>query len=112
LKEQGSIGVLKALGFTNEHVLTMVLMESIIMSLIGGAIGITLGIVGGHILASRGLELSASQYSPMIIKANPKITIELISRTLGLTILIGIIGGIFPAYRASKIPPAVALRYE
>jgi len=106
------IGVLKALGFTNEHVLTMVLMESIIMSLIGGAIGITLGIVGGHILASRGLELSASQYSPMIIKANPKITIELISRTLGLTILIGIIGGIFPAYRASKIPPAVALRYE
>lgn len=107
------IGVLKALGFTNELVLTMILMEGIIMSLIGGAIGITLGVIGGHALATAGLELRASpEASLMVIKASPKITTELIVRTLGLTILIGVIGGIFPAYRASKIPPAVALRYE
>lgn len=106
------IGVLKALGFTSEHVLAMILMESIIMSIIGGAIGITLGIAGGHALATVGLELRASPEASLMIKANPKITIELIIRTLGLTLLIGIMGGIFPAYRASKIPPAVALRYE
>ncbi|MEM2221408.1 MAG: FtsX-like permease family protein [Ignisphaera sp.] len=106
------IGVLKALGFTSEHVLAMILMESIIMSIIGGAIGITLGVAGGHVLATVGLELRASPETSLMIKANPKITIELIIRTLGLTLLIGIMGGIFPAYRASKIPPAVALRYE
>ncbi len=106
------IGVLKALGFTSEYVLVMILMESIIMSLIGGAIGITLGVVGGYSLATVGFELRASPEASLVIRANPKITIELIMRTMGLTILIGIVGGIFPAYRASKIPPAVALRYE
>ncbi|MCS7111197.1 MAG: ABC transporter permease [Ignisphaera sp.] len=106
------IGVLKALGFTSEYVLAMILMESIIMSLIGGAIGITLGIAGGYTLATAGLELRASSQASIVIRAGPKITMELIVRTMGLTMLIGIAGGIFPAYRASKIPPAVALRYE
>ncbi|MEM2221255.1 MAG: ABC transporter permease, partial [Ignisphaera sp.] len=54
------IGVLKALGFTSGHVLAMILMESVIMSIIGGAIGITLGVAGGHALATVGLELRAS----------------------------------------------------
>jgi putative ABC transport system permease protein len=106
------IGVLKALGFTDLQVLFMILMESIVMSFIGGAIGIALGIVGAHMLASVGFEIRAAAQAIMVIKASPKITLYNILRTIGLTILVGISGGIFPAYRASKIPPAVALRYE
>lgn len=106
------IGVLKALGFTDLQVLVMILMESIVMSLIGAAIGISLGIIGAHALASRGFEIKAAAESIMVIKAAPKVSIYNIVRTLGLTILVGIGGGILPAYRAAKIPPAVALRYE
>jgi len=106
------IGVLKALGFSDSQVLIMILMESMVMSLIGGAIGISLGIVGAHILASRGFEIKAATQAIMVIKASPKITVIGIGKAIGLTVLVGVLGGIFPAYRASKIPPAVALRYE
>jgi putative ABC transport system permease protein len=105
------IGVLKALGFKDSQVISMILAESIIMSIIGGVIGISLGIIGAHILASRGFELKMSAQS-IIINAPPKITTLGILRAAGLTLLVGVIGGVFPAYRAAKIPPAVALRYE
>lgn len=106
------IGVLKALGFTDFQVLVMILMESVVMSLIGGAIGISLGVIGAHALASRGFEIRAAAEAIMVVKAAPKIRVYTIAKTLGLTILVGIGGGILPAYRAAKIPPAVALRYE
>jgi len=105
------IGVMKAVGFTNNQVLFMILSESLVMSLIGGGVGITLGIIGAHILASRGFTIKAGT-TTVIIAAPPAITPELILNTIGIVVLVGIIGGIFPAYRAAKIPPAVALRYE
>ncbi|MEM1644657.1 MAG: ABC transporter permease [Ignisphaera sp.] len=106
------IGVLKAIGFTDTQVLIMILMESIIMSLVGGSIGISLGIIGAHVLALRGFELRAAAQAVMIIRAAPRISVYNISKAVSLTILVGIAGGILPAYRAAKIPPAVALRYE
>jgi len=105
------IGVLKALGFKDSQVLLMILSESVIMSIIGGVIGIVVGMVGAHMLASIGFELRAGVQS-VVIRAPPKITVSGVLRATGLTILVGVAGGIFPAYRAAKIPPAVALRYE
>jgi putative ABC transport system permease protein len=105
------IGVLKAMGFKDRQVLLMILAESIVMSIIGGAIGIVLGTIGAHMLASIGFVLRAGVQS-IVIKAPPKITAIGVLRASGLTILVGIAGGLFPAYRAAKIPPAVALRYE
>lgn len=106
------IGVLKALGFRDREVLIMILAESIIMSIIGGVIGITLGMIGSHILASTGVTIRAGPQAEIVIKAPPKITVFGILRATILTLMVGIAGGVFPAYRASKIPPAVALRYE
>lgn len=105
------IGVMKAVGFTNNQVLFMILSESLVMSLIGGSVGITLGVIGAYTLASRGFTIKAGTTS-IIISAPPAITPELILNTIGIVLLVGIIGGIFPAYSAAKIPPAVALRYE
>jgi putative ABC transport system permease protein len=105
------IGVLKALGFKDSQVLLMILAESVVMSIIGGAIGIALGVVGAHVLASLGFELRMSAQS-ILIRAPPKITAIGILRAVALTILVGVLGGVFPAYKAAKIPPAVALRYE
>jgi len=103
------IGVMKAIGYTSNQILLLILLESIMMSLVGGSIGISLGIVGAYILSSRGLTISGLGLTFIL---SPKITFDLIAQTISLTAAIGLIGGALPAYRASKIPPVVALRYE
>ncbi len=105
------IGVMKAIGFTNSQVLLMILAEGLLMSLIGGIVGISLGIVGAHLLASRGLVIRNPRMI-IVIQVSPAITPDLIGETIAITLAVGVLGGIFPAYKAAKIPPAVALRYE
>ena len=105
------IGVMKALGFTDMQVLMMILAEGLLMSILGAAVGISLGVAGAYLLASKGFVIRGVT-TTIVIKASPKIDAELILKTLGITISMGFIGTVFPAYRASKIPPAVALRYE
>ena len=106
------IGVMKAIGYTNRQILLLILMESIVMSLVGATAGISIGVVGAYILASRGFTIGGIGESGITLQLSPLITPALITQTLALTILIGLVGGILPAYRASKIPPVVALRYE
>jgi len=106
------IGVMKALGFRDRQVLILIIMEGVVMSLIGCIIGLATGLMGAHVLSSRGLVISSGGMFAVSIQASPKITAELVGETIALTILTGILGSIFPAYRAMKIPPAVALRYE
>ncbi|MGB9778080.1 MAG: ABC transporter permease [Candidatus Bathyarchaeales archaeon] len=106
------IGVMKAIGYTNHQILLMTLLESIMMSLVGAASGISTGVIGAYILSSRGFSIGGIGESGLILQLNPLITPQLIIQTLTLTILIGLVGGALPAYRASKIPPVVALRYE
>ncbi|MGC9180963.1 ABC transporter permease [Thermogladius sp.] len=106
------IGVMKAIGFTDTQVVVLTLFEGILMSLIGGAIGIAGGVVGAFQLASRGLTISSGEFFKVTIRTAPKFTPGLIGGVIGLTILVGVLGSILPAYRAAKIPPAEALRYE
>ncbi len=104
------IGVLKAIGFTSLDVVLMILLEAVIMSLIGAAIGIAVGTVGAYMLASRGMTIRGAHV--FVIQAPPAITPELIGQALALTLAVGVLGSIIPAYQAARIPPAVALRYE
>lgn len=106
------IGVMKALGFKDTQVLALIIMEGVTMSIIGCAIGVLVGFIGAHLLSTHGLVISGGEAFTMSIQASPKITMGLMAETILLTILTGILGSIFPAYRAMKIPPAVALRYE
>jgi putative ABC transport system permease protein len=105
------IGVMKAVGFTNRQVVAMVLAESLVMCAVGATVGVALGVLGAHVLSSRGLVISAGTRS-LTIAARPDINAKLLAKTAGLTILVGLVGGSLPAYMAVKIPPAVALRYE
>jgi len=105
------IGVMKAVGFTNTQIITLILMEALTMSIIGGVIGETLGVLGAHILAGQGLKITSGT-TTITIEAKPAITPQLITTTTILTLATGIIGGTLPAYMAAKIPPATALRYE
>lgn len=105
------IGVMKALGFTDMDVLQLITAEGLVISMIGGMIGVSLGIIGAQVLSARGMVIAGGSFQ-LSIQAKPLITPYLLLRAIGLTAIVGIVGAIFPAYRAMKIPPAVALKYE
>ncbi len=104
------IGVLKAIGFTNGEVVAMILLEALIMSLLGSIVGIAAGVVAAHVLAGKGMVIKGAQ--TIVIKAPPAVTPGLLLNTLMMTVVVGVAGSVFPAYKAAKIPPAEALRYE
>ncbi len=93
------IGLRKALGATNKDVLVQFLIESILMSLIGGIAGIVLG----------------SGISTLInILAGWSVRVSAFSIILATTfsLVVGIVFGLWPAQKASKLDPIEALRYE
>ncbi|MEM1803363.1 MAG: ABC transporter permease [Desulfurococcaceae archaeon] len=104
------IGVLKAIGFNDKQVLLLILFEGVIMSLIGYAIGVALGVTGSIVIAESGASLRIGEIWE--IHAGPKFTAELFARSAAMTLSVGVLGALFPAYKAMKIPPAAALKYE
>lgn len=98
------IGVLKAVGWRSRRILGMILGESIVLTLMAGVVGIVVGVVGVEVL------LSLTPSTEGIIE--PAYSLELFIRALGIAFLVGMIGGIYPAYRASRLAPTEALRYE
>jgi len=91
------IGLRKAVGATPRDILSQFLIESVILSLVGGIIGITIGMLGSMALNSF-VKTYVSLWSILLAS--------------GFSALIGIIFGVAPAYRASKLDPIDALRYE
>ncbi len=93
------IGVSKALGARSSSIREQFLTESVMISLMGGVVGVILGILAGNIL---GLAFDSGFVVPWLW----------VSLGVGLCALVGIISGIYPALKASKLDPIVALRYE
>lgn len=93
------IGIRMAVGATRSQIMLQILLESSILGLLGGTIGIALGI-----LASWGVGYYFDW--PIVLNFWPMLHIALV-----LT-FIGAISGIYPAWKASGINPIVALRYE
>jgi putative ABC transport system permease protein len=102
------IGVMKAVGFTNLQILILILSESLIMGLIGGLLGVVAGILGSYILTRRALMIVEG----VSFMANPIITSDLLLTAIFMSVAVGIAGGFLPAFRASKLSPVEALRYE
>ena len=92
------IGIRKALGAKRKDILVQFLVESLILCILGGTIGVLLGIGVGTILQTFGFNFNSS--SGIII-------ISFIASSL-----IGLIFGIFPAYKAAKLNPIEALRTD
>ncbi|MCI4396526.1 MAG: ABC transporter permease [Thermoprotei archaeon] len=105
------IGVMKAIGYTNGKVIIMILSESLLMSFAAAASGSALGVLGALYLGRSGMMIKAGTTS-ITLSAHPLFTASLFISAVSLTVMVGIIGGLLPAYMAAKIPPAVALRYE
>jgi putative ABC transport system permease protein len=96
------IGVLKAVGWKDRRILTMILGESIVLTLAAGVVGIIMGLVAIQVL----LFLGMSGFIEPVYK------IDVFLRGLGVALIVGLLGGFYPAYRASRLPPTEALRYE
>jgi putative ABC transport system permease protein len=96
------IGVLKAVGWTNKRILAMIIGESMVLSLLAAVVGIIVGVGVVEIISSANL----------IMGVEPAFSAGLFLEALAVAIFLGIIGGIYPAYRASRLSPTEALRYE
>jgi putative ABC transport system permease protein len=100
------IATLRALGFNTGSVLVSVLAESMVLGLIGGAIG---GAVA--YLAFNGYQTSTMNFQTFSQVAFAfRVTPELLAMGLFYALLMGLIGGLFPAVRAARLPIPVALR--
>lgn len=93
------IGIRKALGATTGTILLQFLTEAVIISLIGGIIGMLLGI-GGAKAVGRFANIS------------PSLSMNVIIGTIFFSSAVGIFFGIYPARKAAKLDPIDALRYE
>ena len=97
------IGVLRAVGWRKGRILRMILAESIVLTLISGLVGVALAWALTKLL---GLSPAAS------IATVVRFTPGLLARTAILALTLGAIGGLYPAWRAAKLAPVEALRYE
>lgn len=93
------IGIRKAIGAKGSNILLQFLIEAVVLSALGGGIGIALG-YGGSNLAGKALSMDTS------------ISVSSVLVAFGFSAAIGIIFGVFPARKAAAMDPIDALRYE
>jgi putative ABC transport system permease protein len=93
------IGVRKALGATRGNILLQFMIEALTLCILGGAIGVLLGI-GTTIVLAR------------VMQWNTLISPSAVIVAFGFSALVGLFFGIWPARRAARLDPIVALRYE
>jgi putative ABC transport system permease protein len=91
------IGIRKAIGARKSVVLTQFLIESTVISFLGGILGAIAGIVISHFTIAGVKPVLASYSIPL---------------ALGVALTVGIVAGFYPAYRAASLRPIEALRYE
>ncbi|MDB4939659.1 MAG: hypothetical protein JWO40_84 [Candidatus Doudnabacteria bacterium] len=93
------IGLRKAIGARRKDILTQFLIEAVVLTVFGGVVGIILGYLGALGIAALG------NWTPIV-------SISSILLAFGVCTLFGLVFGIYPANKASKLSPMEALRYE
>ncbi len=99
MERRREIGVMKAIGATTTMVLTQILQESAILSLIGGVVGLALGY---------GATFAIESYTTF----STVVTWDWVALALGFSLALGMGAGLYPAYKASQLDPIEVLRYE
>lgn len=97
------IGTLRALGWKRRHVLGIVLKESLALSLIGVVVGIVLAWLLGLLVQQIPMW---GDFMPVVLSPG------LLAQALVIAIVLGAVGGVYPAWRAANLSPVEALRYE
>jgi putative ABC transport system permease protein len=111
------IGILKALGMKSRTVLAIFISEAVIVGLLGAVFGVGLGWIianaaariftGGGFATATGQRVAQGGFV-----INPVLSLEVMFGALGFGIAVSVVFAIYPAWRASKLKPVDALRYE
>jgi len=94
------IGLRKAVGAKRGDILIQFLMEAVVISALGGLIGVVVGVGGAQII------------SPLLGGSEALVTSQSIVLAVAVSLAIGVFFGLYPANRASRLNPIDALRYE
>ena len=91
------IGIRKAIGARRSDILGQFLTEAVLLSMIGGLLGVALGLFGSRF---------------RIVNVKPLVAPYSVALAFGVAVLVGLFAGIYPANRAGRLKPIDALRYE
>lgn len=95
------IGILLALGWKRRMIVLLVLFESALLGLLGGLVGVGLGAVALTVL-----ELMPTVRGLL----EPEMTPALLIRAVGIAVVVGVLSGLYPAWRSSRLTPRLALQ--
>jgi putative ABC transport system permease protein len=109
LEKTKDIGIMKAIGAKNKDILLIFLLNSGMLGLVGGLLGVISGSLISYLLPLLG---SAIQFPGNRGGLLTSISPTLLILSLTFSVVIGMVSGAIPAYRASKLKPVDALRYE
>ncbi|MEA1865234.1 MAG: ABC transporter permease [Euryarchaeota archaeon] len=98
------IGIMKAIGASRKEIMTMFLLETVILGVFGSLIGGVLSFAGGFIINSIILKDISYLFAPS--------SLLYIILGMGFGVFTGLLGGLYPAWKASRLKPLDALRYE
>jgi putative ABC transport system permease protein len=116
LERTREIGILKSLGMKNRSVLGIFLAESLIIGFLGALTGVVLGWLFAIALGELGIgdfiaqSLSGTFVGQLVI--NPIVTADLVLNSILFAVAVSAIFGLYPAWRAARLKPVDALRYE
>ncbi len=106
------IGVRKALGARRRHILVQFLLEALVITFLGGALGILLSWLlitfAGHRAFLADLLEDPTKQTDIYLTLSPDVVLT----AAGILMFVGIFSGLWPALRASKTDPIESLRYE
>jgi len=110
LERRREIGIMKAIGATDQDVRGLFFTEAAAMGGFGGALGVLLGWALGHAInGGTNLYLKRQHFPPAQIWFVPW---WLVASAIVFAILVSLISGLYPARRAARLDPVEALRYE
>ncbi|MDQ5950962.1 MAG: hypothetical protein QG639_239, partial [Patescibacteria group bacterium] len=110
LEKTREVGLMKAIGMKSNEVQRLFLAESIIMGLSGGIFGLLFSATAGYILSILLSTLSLSKGLGFINVVDTPLLLAL--SIVGVSFLVGVLTGLYPSHRATKISALNALRYE
>jgi putative ABC transport system permease protein len=94
------VGIRKAVGATKRDILLQFLLEAIVLSFLGGMLGIGLGFLGANLITNLTPDLTT------------RVTMGTVALAAGVASAVGLVFGVYPAMRAANLRPIEALRYE
>ena len=100
IERRAEFALLSAVGWSGPQIATRVIVEGVMTTVIGAALGLLLGTVGAQLLVSA---LGAQEF------VSPDVTAWDLGRALLVGVLLGVLGGLYPAWRAARVSPAQVL---